>query len=70
MQSYWVCSYILGALFAVYWVYPVVDPLLARFATYVTWTALGALFVLRLMPGFALGTAFALLRKRAPTRGP
>jgi hypothetical protein len=61
---------ILGVFFAAFWVCPKADPLLARVCANVTWIALGALYALGLTPGFALGTAFGLLRRREPSRGP
>ncbi len=52
-------------VFAAFWAYSIASSLITQFAANVTYIDLGALFVLGLIAGFALGQVVSY-RRRAP----
>ena len=56
------------AIMSSFWAYTIVDTLLRKFSTEITWVDLGAIFVLGLISGGALGLAGALGRKSPEAR--
>jgi hypothetical protein len=54
---------------ATFWAYTIADSLIREFSANVTYVDLGALFILGLISGFALGQIFAWYTRKAPDSG-
>ena len=65
MKRYLISGFIVVAIMAAFWAYTIADSLITEFSGNVTYIDLGALFILGLISGFALGQIFVLYR-RAP----
>ena len=63
MQRHTVSGLLILAIMSAFWAYTIVDTLLRKFSKEITWVDLGAIFVLGLISGGALGLAGALGRK-------
>jgi hypothetical protein len=64
MKRYPVYLLILVAILATFWAYTIADALIREFSANITLVDLGAIFVLGLIAGLALGLAMVLRRAR------
>jgi len=63
MKRYQTSFLLIVAIMAAFWAYTIVDALIREFGKDVTYVDLGAIFILGLISGVALGLSFALGRK-------
>jgi len=68
MKRYQISGLLVVAVMAAFWAYTIIDPLIREFSKDVTWIDLGAIFVLGLISGGALGLAWAFGRKPPEAR--
>lgn len=66
MERYTAPGLALVAILAAYWAFTIADALLREFVTSINWVDLGALFVLGLISGVALGLALGWGWRKAP----
>jgi hypothetical protein len=64
MQRELISIYLISFVGATFWAYSIADSLIREFSGNVTYIDLGALFILGLISGFALGQTFVLYRKK------
>jgi hypothetical protein len=62
MQRTLISSWLIVFVGATFWAYSTASPLIREFSANVTYIDLGALFILGLISGFALGRIFATYR--------
>ena len=68
MKRYLTSGLLVVAIMATFWAYTIIDSLIREFSKNVTYIDLGAIFVLGLISGIALGLAFAFRRKQSDTK--
>jgi hypothetical protein len=68
MKRYQTPGLLIVAIMAAFWAYTIIDSLIREFSKDVTYIDLGAIFVLGLISGIALGLAFAFRRKQSDAR--
>jgi hypothetical protein len=69
MQRQWISGLLIVFAGATFWAYTIADSLIREFRGNVTYIDLGALFVLGLISGFALGQIFVLYRSKGSHSG-
>ena len=68
MKRYQISGLLVVAIMAAFWAYTIIDSLIREFSKDVTWVDLGAIFVLGIISGGALGLAWAFGRKAPEAR--
>ena len=68
MQRYTVSALAVLAVMSAFWAYSIMDTLIREFSMDVTFIDLGAIFVLGLIAGIAVGLAVALSRRLSASR--
>jgi hypothetical protein len=63
MKRYQITGLFVLAMMAAFWAYTIMDSLMREFSEEITTVDLGAIFVLGLISGVALGVAFTLGRR-------
>ncbi len=69
MKRYYVPALVSLSVFVVFWAYLIGNTLIRELGKDVTFIDLGALFVLGLISGIALGLVVALRKRKAPDAG-
>jgi hypothetical protein len=62
MRRYETPGLLIVAIFAAYWAYTIMGSLIREFSKDITYIDLGAIFILGVITGIALGLTFALRR--------
>lgn len=62
MRRYRISGLLIVAIMAAFWAYTIIDSLIREFSADVTYIDLGAVYVLGLISGIALGLTFAFRR--------
>jgi hypothetical protein len=68
MKRYRTAGLLIVAVMAAFWAYTIADSLIREFSKDVTYIDLGAIFILGLISGIALGLAFSF-RREQPAAG-